>query len=180
MRILTISEHTLSSDEDYFLGSHEGRDGGNFSSSSSRAASPAPSDINETRDKLTEQQREDELKVHNLVQASGGLFHDKPLDPEAPPKRKGMTFKIFNEELKCADMASPAVKVPRPDEQSLRRLTKAELMPPPSFVPEGISVEIPVSNDLVRSQDIIFLVVQKVADDINACLLYTSPSPRDS
>ena len=41
-------------------------------------------------------------------------------------------------------------------------------MPPPSFVPDGLAVEAPEMTDLVRSQDIIFLVVQRTADDINA------------
>ena len=162
--LLTSTEHNLSSDEEYFR-----RTAGVFdddSTTSSRANSPTPTVI-ETGEQVKELLREDEEKVQNLVQASGGLFHEKPLDPEAPPKRKGMTITVYNEDIKLTDHV-PAVKVPRPDESNLRRLTRAELMPPPSFVPEGYAVEAPISTDLVRSQDIIFLVIQKVVEDSNA------------
>ena len=95
-----------------------------------------------------------------------------------PPKRRGCSYVIANKDFKESSHV-PAEKMARPDEQSLRRLTKDELMPPPSFVPDGILVESPIVEGLVRSQDIIFLVIQKAAGDANAPWSFPSEETLD-
>ena len=52
-------------------------------------------------------------------------------------------------------------------------------MPPPSFIPDGFLVETPEVEGMVRSQGIIFLVIQKAVDDTNAPWSFPSEETLD-
>ena len=145
-----IPDTTCTSDEEYFM------DGGSAASETSSApAQPLEEDVK----RFKALQRQDVARVRDLVQRAGGLHHSKPLHPSAPPPKKmGMEIKVVNITMDEDAIPEPELKPDRPEESTLRRISRAELMPPPLTVPDDIIVDISAPLDLVKEQNIVFIV----------------------
>ena len=112
---------------------------------------------------LRQCQTEDTAAVAALVRSHGGLFHTRDKAPlKGPIKRKGVEIIPVNEEVVLdRTLLAKSARAPRPDEATLRKLTPAELMPPPSKVPTGCNVNFVQSNGMVQTQNIHFLVFKR-------------------
>ena len=111
---------------------------------------------------IKQQQAHDTAEVMALVHSHGGLFDNRQATPNrAPTKRKGIEHIVVNETVKADELPSAPAKAPRPAETTLRRLTAAELMPPPSKTPDGYNIQILQSNEMVQVQNIHFLVFMR-------------------
>ena len=145
----------------------------------------------------TADQVSDLTKVCEAVQNSGGAPTQKPPDLDNLTPRIGQDLKVVNSTLNYEEEDFPVPA--RPDEASLRRITPAELLPPPSSRPVPLDLEFdPDAPEFVSQQRIEFLILMKTEADstipwgfpdkdilqkllthVRDCLLYTSPSPRD-
>jgi hypothetical protein len=103
-------------------------------------------------------QQEDLDKARQAVARAGGFRADANKG-YIPPKRRGMVTRVVNKDWDAKEFLPP-VKVARPEEKSLPRLTVEELLPPPSVVPDGLECEV-VSDRLVRAQNLVFLVMMR-------------------
>ena len=99
----------------------------------------------------------DKAKVIELMNAAGGLISKRPPDMDKP--RKGQTIVVGNDDLDFEDEAQ------RPDDNTLQRISFADLVPPPSSDPVPLDFSMP-SNipDFVKEQRIEFLIVQRKAN----------------
>ena len=77
---ISIADHTLTSDEEFFRKRSEEfanlNDDPTSTRTSSSCPSPASTIVREAGEIVKDQQREDENKVQGLVQACGGLYHE--------------------------------------------------------------------------------------------------------
>ena len=106
----------------------------------------------------------DLTKVCEAVQNSGGAPTQKPPDLDNLTPRIGQDLKVVNSTLNYEeeDFTVPA----RPDEASLRRITHAELLPPPSSRPVPLDLEFdPDAPEFVSQQRIEFLILMKTESD---------------
>ena len=127
---------------------------------------PQPPNEDQVKE-LQKIQAEDRARVQAAIKAKGGLFDKRPINSNRPvPKRKGVDVVQINETVKIDEINIAPAKAPRPDEKTLRRITPAELMPPPSHLPDGMeSLHYVQTMSNVQQQNIHFLVLMRPSDN---------------